>query len=134
MKEEQVRNIAMSAINAIQPHPLCDYHVCYWQGRVRCLPSAHTTKAHPVFFTVVGQVLADGLSPYQWRVLTHRLLHFAGMTGLALGELSTTRVAAGGNGSGRSIQPCGRCTRQTRVPIDSPWFRIWTASGSCRSW
>lgn len=87
MVERQAQDMLMSVINAARPDPLRHYHVCHWQGEIRCLPSRHTTKTHPVFFTVAGQVLARGLSPRQVRVLTHRILHICRITGLALDGL-----------------------------------------------
>lgn len=91
MTEKQVRDMLMKAIDAAQPHPLRHYHVCCWQGDIRCLPSRHTTKSHPVFFTVAGQVLTSGLSPRQWRVLTQRIIHICRMTGLTFDGLSPER-------------------------------------------
>ncbi len=97
MIEQQVRDKLMSAIEATRPHPLRHYHVCYWQGDIRCLPSHHTTRCHPVFFTVAGQVLARGLSPRQLWALTHRILHICRMTGLELDGLRGDREAAAWN-------------------------------------
>ncbi len=88
MMERQVRDMLMGAIDAAQPDPLRLYHLCYWQGGIRCLPSRHTTKTHPVFFTVPGQALSRGLSPRQLWVLTHRIFHICRMTGLPLDGLS----------------------------------------------
>jgi len=88
MVERQARNMLKNVIEAARPDPLRHYHLCHWQGEIRCLPSRHTTKAHPVFFTVAGQVLARGLSPRQLWVLAHRILHICRMTGLSLDGLS----------------------------------------------
>jgi len=97
MVERQVRDVLMSAIDAAQHDPLRLYHVCHWQGEIRCLPSRHTTKTHPVFFTVAGQVLSRGLSPRQLWVLTHRIFHICRMTGLPLDGLSGNNETAVSN-------------------------------------
>jgi regulator of nucleoside diphosphate kinase len=88
MVEEQVRHIVDNAISTAQVRPGRYYHVCYWQGRIQCLRAGHATKAHPVFFTATGQMLTDGLSAQQWRVLTHRIIHICRMTGLTLNGLA----------------------------------------------
>ncbi|MBP7050799.1 MAG: hypothetical protein KBE65_07280 [Phycisphaerae bacterium] len=132
--EGQIRSIITGAIRDAQAHPVRDYHVCYWQGRIRCLASHHTTKAHPVFFTALGQILAAGLSPQQWEALTRRILHFHRMTGLTLSGLPFPRVDARGNEADRLTHQSGEYARKTRTPGDSPWFRVWAVSGSCRSW
>jgi len=98
MVERQVRDMLMSAIDAAQPDPLRHYHVCYWHGEIRCLPSRHTTKSHPVFFTIAGRLLSRGLSPRQVWVLTHRVFHICTMTGLSLDGLSGNNEMVVSNG------------------------------------
>lgn len=132
--ERQIRSIVLGAIRDAQAHPRLDYHVCYWQGRIRCLPSHHTTKSHPIFFTMVGQVYVAGLSPHQWEVLTRRILHFRRMTGLRLSGPPFPRADARGNEADGLTRRSGEYTMTTRAPVDSPWFRVWTVSDSCGSW
>ena len=80
--EEQIRRIVTSAVGEAHPSPLRYYHVCHWQNGIRCLHPRHTRRAHPVFLTVAGEVLATGLSPRQWKVLTRRIIYICRMTGL----------------------------------------------------
>jgi len=132
--EGQIRSIVTGAIRDAQAQPVRDYHVCYWQGRIRCLASHHTTKAHPVFFTALGQILTAGLSPQQWEALTRRILHFHRMTGLTLSGPAFPRAYARGNEADQPTHRSGEHDRKTRTPVDSPWFRVWAVSGPCRSW
>ena len=95
MMEEQIRRIVTSAAGKAHPSPLRYYHVCHWRNGIRCLDPRHTRKAHPVFFTLPGHVLAAGLSAHQWRVLTRRIIYICRMTGLTLNELSPACASAG---------------------------------------
>lgn len=87
MMEEKIRRLVACAVGAAPPSPLRYYHVCHWREGLRCLDPHHTKRAHPVFLTLPGQVWATGLSPYQWKVLTRRIIYVCRMTGLPLDGL-----------------------------------------------
>ena len=95
MMEEQIRRIVTSVVGNAHPSPLRYYHVCRWQNGIPCLHPRHTRKAHPVFLTAAGEVLATGLSPRQWKVLTRRIIYICRMTGLTLDGLSPSSASAG---------------------------------------
>jgi regulator of nucleoside diphosphate kinase len=92
MMEKQLQRIVTQAISAVRPNPSHCYHLCWWRNEIRCVHAHHTTQAHPVFLSIMGQVLTAGLSADQWRVLTRRILRFCRMADLTLDELSPSSV------------------------------------------
>lgn len=54
------------------------YHICWFEGKLQCLPANHTFERHTVFMTL-GQVeLETGLSNHNWDNLLHRVTMFRG--------------------------------------------------------
>lgn len=49
------------------------YHMCWWEGRLRCLHVHHTKDVHPVFFAAPGETFAEALNERQWQLLTERI-------------------------------------------------------------
>jgi len=88
MREEQVRSMVAKVIAAAQPSPFRFYHLCWWRDGVQCLHAHHTTAPHPIFFSMLGQVLNTGLSSSQWQVVRGRILYFCQVTHLPLDGLS----------------------------------------------
>jgi len=134
MMEEQVRQIVKSAIDTTCPHPLGRYHLCWWQDQIQCRPIDHTTKAHPVFLTMIGHVLTAGLSPHGWQVLTSRIIHFCANADLTHNEPAVGSVDARGNASGKRTGRRRRCSQKMHAPVNAPWFKVWAGPGSRRPW
>ena len=84
MLEQQVQRVVTEIVAAAAPNPVRFYHLCWWEKGLRCLHVHHTTEAHPIFLSVPGKVLAGGLSPSQWRLLTERLAYFCQMLDVSL--------------------------------------------------
>ncbi len=76
MAERQVQNVVAQAIAETPLHREKYYHVCWWQDRLQCLHARHTKEVHDAFYSAPGQVFIEGLSPYQWRLLTERVADF----------------------------------------------------------
>jgi len=134
MMEEQVRQIVKSAIDTTCPHPLGCYHLCWWEDQIQCLPTHHTTKAHPVFLTVTGHVLTAGLSPHGWQVLTSRITHFCGDADLTRNEMAVDRIDARGNASRKRTGRRRTGSQKTHAPVNAPWFKVRAGPGSRRPW
>ena len=94
MKEEQVRRMATKIIAAAQPTPLRFYHLCWWRDGIQCLHAHHTTEPHPIFLSMPGQVLTGGLSRYQWKLVTGRILYLCEIMDLPLNLLSAPSEAS----------------------------------------
>ena len=76
MTEKRMQQIVAKAIAETDIDPTRYYHICWWEGRVRCSHVHHTKEIHPVFFGVPGDALIDGLTPHQWRLITTRIMDF----------------------------------------------------------
>ncbi len=94
MTEQRVRHIVSEAIAAAQPNAEKYYHLCWWEGRIRCLHVRHTLEVHPVFFSAPGQMLNDGLSSSQWGLLTTRIMDFCASRGITLRPKSRAATEA----------------------------------------
>ncbi len=67
------------ASKAIEHRPLTaadKYHVCFWQGRIQCLPVTHWCQQHPIFLVLSSLELTAGLSTAQWDELSTKLARF----------------------------------------------------------
>ncbi len=132
MMEEQVRQIVAGAIEAAHPHPFGCYHLCWWEDRIQCRQIHHTSKTHPVFLTVTGDVLATGLSPRHWQIVDRRIGYFNRMTDPAHNESAGPDGDTRSNGAGRRGRGQGRSFQKGRSPVHSPRFRNSAGSGSGR--
>ncbi len=102
MTEERIQEIVKKAISIQKLEPVQFYHLCWWRDRIQCLPVHHTTAMHPVFLSLPGEILTNGLSIYQRKLLTGRITYFCQTTGLSLDAQPTasavghTHLSAGG--------------------------------------
>lgn len=132
MTEEKVRQIVTHAIDAARPHPIEYYHLCWWEDEIQCHHIHHTKKAHPVFLSVLGDVLVAGLSAHYWRLLVRRIGRFSGLAERVTQEQPMQNADAPEDGPDKRSRRHGRCFQKMRAPVNSPWFRIWTVPGSYR--
>jgi len=91
MTEKQVQQMAAEAIAEARCRPEKYYHVCWWEGRLQCLPIHHTEEMHGAFYAAPGQMFVDGLSSHQWRLVTTRVLEFCHSHGITLRRDSSGR-------------------------------------------
>lgn len=118
MTEKKVHYIVSRLIAAAQLVPEKCYHICWWEGQVQCHHVRHTKDPHEVFYMALGYIFRDGLSEYQWKLLTTRVLEFCRSRGIEI-DLR----------SGRS-KTAGRRERARRclTAFDSERLRILLAS------
>ena len=76
MTEKQVQNVVAQAIAETPLRREKYYHVCWWDDRFQCLHARHTKEVHDVFYSAPGQTFIEGLSSYQWKLLTERITDF----------------------------------------------------------
>ncbi len=128
MTEKQVQNIVAQAIAETPLSREKYYHVCWWQDKFQCLHARHTKEVHDAFYSAPGQVFIEGLSPYQWRLLTERIADFCHRRRIELdacaGQMNSER---GAGMSGQTAQVTDfDATRLRKVLADAK------ASGSVR--
>ncbi len=76
MTEKRVQQLIAKALTSAHIDRAKYYHLCWWEGRLRCLHVHHTQDMHPVFFAAPGEVFAEALNPHQWQLLTDRIMAF----------------------------------------------------------
>lgn len=76
MTEKRIQQLIAKALCASEIDQAKYYHMCWWEGRLRCLHVHHTKEIHPVFFAAPGEVFMGTLNPRQWQLLTERILEF----------------------------------------------------------
>lgn len=76
MTEKRVQQLIAKALTSADVDRAKYYHMCWWEGRLRCLHIHHTKDVHPVFFAAPGEVFAETLNPHQWQLLTDRIMAF----------------------------------------------------------
>lgn len=76
MTDKQVQSMVSQAIAAAQPSEQKCYHICWWQEQFGCHHVHHTKDNHAVFYTAPGYVFIDGLTPFQWNLVTTRVADF----------------------------------------------------------
>jgi regulator of nucleoside diphosphate kinase len=99
MNETKVKEIVAKAIAAADIEPGKYYHVCWWQEKLQCLHVHHTKEHHPAFYAASGYVFTDGLTDYQWKLVTDRVTEFCRTRGIRLTAGSTRRKASAAAGS-----------------------------------
>ena len=52
------------------------YHICWWGGKLCCLPSKHTDKDHTVFRNVTDNDARYGFNSRQWNYLACKVYDF----------------------------------------------------------
>src|SRR4030042_443882 len=128
MTEKQIQD---SVAQAIAETPLSReryYHICWWEDRLQCLHARHTKDVHDAFYSAPGEVFIEGLSAYQWRLLTDRVIDFCRTRRISLSACSEGSNSKPGPG------PCGQTAQVT--DFDSTRLRAMLAdikpSGSVR--
>ncbi len=88
MTEKRIHYIVSRAVAAAGLVRERYYHVCWWEDQVQCHHVHHTKDPHEVFYFAVGHVFLDGLSEFQWRLMTTRILEFCRRRGISLDRQS----------------------------------------------
>lgn len=76
MTEKRIQQLIAKALCASPIDQAKYYHMCWWEGKLRCLHVHHTKDPHPVFFSAPGEVFMGTLNPRQWQLLTERIMEF----------------------------------------------------------
>lgn len=118
MTEKKVHYIVSRIVAATKIVPPKAYHICWWEDRVQCHHVHHTKDPHEVFYSAVGYIFLDGLSEYQWRLVTTRVLEFCRSRGVEL------ELRSGRRKTGRRHMASRRCL----TAFDSERLRILLAS------
>ena len=84
MEDRQMQRMVSRIVATAELVPEKYYHLCWWQEQVRCHHVRHAKHAHEVFFSALGHVFLDGLSVYQWRLVTTRIADFCRRQGIIL--------------------------------------------------
>jgi regulator of nucleoside diphosphate kinase len=84
MTEKKAMYIVSRAVAAAEVRAERYYHVCWWQDQVQCQHVHHTKEAHEVFYSASGGTFLDGLSPFQWQLVTTRIMDFCRQRGIDL--------------------------------------------------
>ncbi len=106
--------IVSRVVAAAKLIPLKAYHICWWEDQIQCHHVHHTKDPHEVFYSAVGYVFLDGLSEFQWKLVTTRVLAFCRDHGLEL-DLRSGRPK-----TGRRRERARRCL----TAFDSERLRI----------
>ena len=114
MTEKKVHYLVSRAVAVAKLVPERCYHVCWWEDRVQCHHVHHTKEPHEVFYSAAGYVFLDGLSEYQWRLVTTRILEFCRHQGIELDLRSGRRK------QGRPAETSRRCLTE----FDSMRLRV----------
>jgi regulator of nucleoside diphosphate kinase len=118
MTEKKAHYVVSRAIQAANILEERYYHVCWWQDQIQCHHVHHTTEVHEVFYSAPGHTFLDGLSPFQWRLVTTRILDFCRRHGIVL------HLRSGRRKTGRRTEISRRCLTE----FDSERLRILLAS------
>lgn len=116
MREEQVRRMLTTIIAATGPNPMRFYHLCWWRDGIQCLHVHHTTEPHPVFLSLPGQVLTSGLSRYQWKLVTGRILYLCQIMDLPLNLL---QAQSEDGRTQASVEPRPQVTESDRQRLET---------------
>lgn len=73
MTEKRAQQLIAKAITSTPIDRTRYYHMCWWEGRLRCLHVHHTKDVHPIFFAAPGETFAEALNERQWQLLTERI-------------------------------------------------------------
>ncbi|MDI6447951.1 GreA/GreB family elongation factor [Anaerobaca lacustris] len=73
MTEKRIQQLIAKALASTAIDLTRYYHMCWWEGRLRCLHVHHTKDVHPVFFAAPGEAFAEALNERQWQLLTERI-------------------------------------------------------------
>jgi len=84
MTEKKIRYIVSRAVAATRFVSEKYYHICWWEDQVQCQYVHHTRDAHKVFYFAPGSTFRDGLSEFQWTLVTTRILEFCQSQGIEL--------------------------------------------------
>lgn len=52
------------------------YHLCWWEGKLQCLPRDHTDKSHKVFRNITDADARVGFNSRQWIALGGKVESF----------------------------------------------------------
>jgi len=118
MTEKKVHYVVSRAVAATKLVRERCYHLCWWEDQIQCHHVHHTKDPHEVFYSAAGYVFLDGLSEYQWRLVTTRVLEFCRSRGIELELRSGRRKTA------RRPATSHRCLTE----FDSERLRILLAS------
>lgn len=90
MKDRRIQQMMSAAIAETQLAPGKNYHLCWWDEQIQCLPVRHTRDAHEVFYSAPGRVFIEGLGLHPWRLLTTQVADFCRTQDIVL-DLDTGR-------------------------------------------
>jgi regulator of nucleoside diphosphate kinase len=118
MTEKKVHYVVSRVVAAAKLVREKCYHICWWEDQVQCHHVHHTKDSHEIFYTAIGYVFLDGLSEFQWKLVTTRILEFCRSQGIELDLRSGRRK------TGRRHERSRRCL----TAFDSERLRILLAS------
>lgn len=105
MTEKRIQDIVAQAIAESTLSREKYYHVCWWDEKIQCLPARHTKEGHDAFYSAPGQAFIEGLSSYQWDLVTERVADFCRRRRLRLEDPSEqVNDECGHDASGRKRQ------------------------------
>ncbi len=76
MTSKQLREILTQTIDDRPREGRQYFHLCWWNDRLCCLPTMHTTEKHDIFFMAPDMVLDAGLSERQMELIGERVSDF----------------------------------------------------------
>ncbi len=128
MTEKQVQNIVAQAIAETPLRREKYYHICWWEDRFQCLHARHAKEVHDVFYSAPGQVFVEGLSAYQWTLLTERVTDSCSKRRIAMDAYAgPAKSERGVSVSGRTAQVTDFDSKRLRAVLGGA-----RASGSVR--
>ncbi len=74
---EKLLNDVEKAINIRPAHNNQIFHICYFDGEIRCLHPKHTSSPHRIFLNLSEGACQRGLTNATWENLLCRLAEFA---------------------------------------------------------
>ncbi|MBM4029103.1 MAG: hypothetical protein FJ280_27460 [Planctomycetes bacterium] len=84
MIDKEIQHLVSQAITETEPQAEKYYHLCWWQGQIQCHHVHHTKETHEIFYTAAGHRFREGLSAFQWQLVTTRIADFCRTRGIAL--------------------------------------------------
>lgn len=82
MRPEELLALAELAISTCPDAGGKTYHLCWWKGKLQCLPKNHNNLTHPVFWEGSMDSLNSGFTSCQWNELADKLVTFWKEAGL----------------------------------------------------
>lgn len=104
MTSKELREILTQTI-ADRPREGRQYfHLCWWNDRLCCLPTMHTTEKHDIFFMAPDTVLEGGLSERQMELIAERVSDFCSRRRIRLTQARRHPAPASRTASPQGLQ------------------------------